>query len=207
MKKNDYFIKNVEMKKDDGFIKYVKRWLISHYSEFTYKPYIVKKKYINRYYVRERYYKRDLKYKEMYILKFSSIPNIEVIIDSYGKFDLVYKLKYKGEEYFANPLDLFTDIKKNHKGFYCDLCIEKTYYRNKEEVWENHLEEFITWSKEKLKKGSKFMIRNEDTFFDLVIVPEDFDIDNEEHYKHIPFRFKKYPDYIYTFLPIEGYEI
>ena len=38
MKKNDYFIKNVEMKKDDGFIKYVKRWLISHYSEFTYKP-------------------------------------------------------------------------------------------------------------------------------------------------------------------------
>ena len=35
------------MKKTDDFIKYVKRWLISHYSEFTYKPYIV----------------RDLKYK------------------------------------------------------------------------------------------------------------------------------------------------
>ena len=49
------------MKKTDDFIKYIKRWLISHYSEFTYKPYIV----------------RDLKYKGRYILKFS--PNNSIL--------------------------------------------------------------------------------------------------------------------------------
>ena len=180
------------MKKNDDFIKYVKRWLISHYSEFTYKPYIV----------------RDLKYKGRYILKFSSIPNIEVIIDSYGKFDLVYKLKYKGEEYFANPLDLFTDIKKNHKGFYCDLCIKKTYHKTKQKIWGNHLKDFITWAKENLKKGNKFMViiyEQEDKYdsYDLAIVPEDFDINNESHHKHIPFRFNKNSDYKYIYFPIE----
>ena len=101
--------------------------------------------------------KENKKYKGRYILKFSSIPNIEVIIESDGTFDMWCNIKYNGKEYIENPLDLLTVIKKNHKGFYCDLCIEKTYYRNKEEVWENHLEEFITWSKEKLKKGFLFI--------------------------------------------------
>ena len=30
------------MIKNDDFIKYIKRWLISHYSEFNYKPYFVR---------------------------------------------------------------------------------------------------------------------------------------------------------------------
>ena len=92
------------MKKTDDFIKYVKKWLISHYSEFTYKPYIV----------------RDLKYKGRYILKFSSIPNISVIIEADGTFDMWCNIKYNGKEYMENPLDLVTVIKKNHK--------EKFYY-------------------------------------------------------------------------------
>ena len=180
------------MKKTDDFIKYIKRWLISHYSEFTYKPYIV----------------RDLKYKGRYILKFSSIPNISVIIESDGTFDMWCNIKYNGKEYMENPLDLLTVIKKNHKGFYCDLCIKKTYHKTKEKIWENHLKDFITWSKENLKKGNKFMViiyEEEDKYdsYDLAIVPEDFDINNESHHKHIPFRFNKNSDYKYIYFPIE----
>ena len=180
------------MKKSDDFIKYVKRWLISHYSEFTYKPYIV----------------RDLKYKRRYILKFSSIPNISVIIESDGTFDMWYNIKYNGKEYMENPLDLLTVIKKNNKGFYCDLCIKKTYHKTKEKIWENHLKDFIIWSKENLKKRNKFMViiyEEEDKYdsYDLAIVSEDFNINNESHHKQIPFRFNKNSDYKYIYFPIE----
>ena len=176
------------MKKTDDFIKYIKRWLISHYSEFTYKPYIV----------------RDLKYKGRYILKFSSIPNIEVIIESNGTFDMWCNIKYNGKEYMENPLDLLTLIKKNHKGFCCDLCIKKTYHQTKQKIWENHLKDFFIWSKENLKKGNKFMViiyEEEDKYdsYDLAIVPEDFDINNESHHKHIPFCFNKNLDYKYIY--------
>ena len=54
------------MKNNDIFIKFVKRWLISHYSEFTYK----------------RYFVRDLKNNGTYILKLSKVPNIEVYIEN-----------------------------------------------------------------------------------------------------------------------------
>ena len=39
--------------------------------------------------------------------------------------------------------------------------------------------------------------------YDLGIVPEDFDINNESHHKHIPFRFNKNSDYKYIYFPIE----
>lgn len=107
-----------------------------------------------------------------------------------------------------NSLDLLTVIKKNHKGFYCDLCIEKTYHKTKQKIWENHLKNFITWSKENLKKGNKFMViiyKEEDEYdsYDLGIVPENFDINNESHHKHITFRFNKKSDYKYIYFPIE----
>lgn len=107
-----------------------------------------------------------------------------------------------------NPLDLLTVIKKNHKGFYCDLCIKKTYHKTKQKIWENHLKDFIIWSKENLKKSNKFMViiyEEKDKYdsYDLGIVPEDFDINNESHHKHIPFRFNKNSDYKYIYFPIE----
>ena len=60
-----------------------------------------------------------------------------------------------------------------------------------------------------LKKGNKFMViiyEEEDKYdsYDLGIVPENFDINNESHHKHIPFRFNKNSDYKYLYFPIEG---
>ena len=39
--------------------------------------------------------------------------------------------------------------------------------------------------------------------YDLGIVPENFDINNESHHKHITFRFNKKSDYKYIYFPIE----
>ena len=58
--------------------------------------------------------------------------------------------------------------------------------------------------KENLKKGNKFMViiyEEEDKYdsYDLAIVPENFDINNESHHKHIPFCFNKNSDYKYIY--------
>lgn len=92
------------MKKTNDFVKFIKRWLISHYDEFHYKPYLV----------------RDLKSHGNYILKFSSIPNVQIDIseDTDYKFDLYIVLTYENQFYFSNPLDLTTVIKKDKKGFF-----------------------------------------------------------------------------------------
>lgn len=184
-------------KKDDDFIKYIKRWLKIHYSEFTYKPYIVRElkniKYITKYPSIEPYSVQDFE-NTRYILKFSSIPNITVYIEANGKFDMWAVIKYKKNEFVDNPLDLTTVIKKDHKGYYCSLCTKRTYYKNKEKIWENHLKELLSWSKENLQKGNKFLIEIYDKknilFHAMTIVPECFDINTvnlEPTGKHLMF--------------------
>ena len=132
------------MIKNDDFIKYIKRWLTSHYSEFNYKPYFV----------------RDLKYRGLYILKFQGIPNVEIKVKADGTFDVLIILKFKNKIYFSNPLDLTTVIKKDKKGFYCDLCIKRVYFKNKTQIWEEHLKEwFIPWVKNNLKTENQLVLK------------------------------------------------
>lgn len=146
------------MIKNDDFIKYIRRWLTSHYSEFYYKPYFV----------------RDLKYRGNYILKFQGIPNVEIQVKADGTFDVLIILKFKNKIYFSNPLDLTTVIKKDKKGFYCDLCIKRVYFKNKAQIWEEHLKEFIPWVKDNLKTENQLVLN----FYkrggtDIVILPKD----------------------------------
>ena len=78
--------------------------MISHYDEFNCKPYLV----------------RDLKSHGNYILKFSSIPNVEIDISANTdyKFDLYIVLTHENQFYFSNPLDLTTVIKKIKRDFF-----------------------------------------------------------------------------------------
>ena len=145
------------MIKNDDFIRYVKRWLISHYSEFNYKPYFV----------------RDLKYRGRYILKFQGIPNVEIKVKADGTFDVLIILKFKNKIYFSNPLDLTTVIKKDKKGFYCDLCIKRVYFKNKANIWEEHLKELISWVKNNLKSENQLVLNIWDGSEEIVILPKD----------------------------------
>ena len=164
------------MIKNDDFIKYIKRWLISHYSEFNYKPYFV----------------RDLKYRGRYILKFQGIPNVEIKVKADGTFDVLIILKFKNKIYFSNPLDLTTVIKKDKKGFYCDLCIKRVYFKNKAEIWDEHLKKwFIPWVKDNLKTENQLVLN----FYkrggtDIVILPKDCE-DLKENSRCFPLFSKK----------------
>lgn len=144
------------MKKTNDFVKFIKRWLISNYDEFNYKPYLV----------------RDLKSHGNYILKFSSIPNVQIDIseDTDYKFDLYIVLTYENQFYFSNPLDLTTVIKKDKKGFFCNLCIEKIYFKTKEEIWKNHLKELILWVNENLNPKNEIVLTFYDGSYDIEIL-------------------------------------
>ena len=160
------------MIKNDDFIKYIKRWLTSHYSEFNYKPYFV----------------RDLKYRGLYILKFQGIPNVEIKVKADGTFDVLIILKFKNKIYFSNPLDLTTVIKKDKKGFYCDLCIKKVYFKNKTQIWEEHLKEwFIPWVKNNLKTENQLVLNIWDGCDEIVILPKNFKNLEENSGKHLLF--------------------
>ena len=146
------------MIKNDDFIKYVKRWLTSHYSEFNYKPYFV----------------RDLKYRGRYILKFQGIPNVEIQVKADGTFDVLLEIEFKNKKYFSNPLDLTTVIKKDKKGFYCDLCIKRVYFKNKAKIWDEHLKEwFIPWVKDNLKTENQLVLNFYKHSYEIVILPKD----------------------------------
>ena len=145
------------MKKNDNFIKYVKRWLVSHYSEFSYKLYLV----------------RDLKYRGCYILKFQSIPNVAIYVKADGTFDVWLNIIFENKNYYSNPLDLTTVIKKDKKGFYCDLCIKRLYFKNKAKIWEEHLKEFIPWVKNNLKSENQLVLNIWDRCDEIVILDKD----------------------------------
>lgn len=147
------------MKKTNDFIKFIRSWLISHYDEFNCKPYLV----------------RDLKSLGNYILKFSSIPNVEIDIseDTDYKFDLYIVLTYENQFYFSNPLDLKTVIKKDKKRYFCNLCIEKVYFKTKKEIWENHLKELIYWANENLKPKNEIVLTFYDGSYDIEILAKD----------------------------------
>ena len=143
------------MKENKDFIKYIRRWLTSHYSEFNYKPYFV----------------RDLKYRGNYILKFQGIPNVEIQVKADGTFDVLIILKFKNKRYFSNPLDLTTVIKKDKKGFYCDLCIKRVYFKNKAKIWDEHLKEwFSPWVKDNVKTENKLVLNISDRSYEIVIL-------------------------------------
>lgn len=145
------------MIKNDDFIKYVKRWLVSHYSEFNYKPYFV----------------RDLKYRGCYILKFQGIPNVEIQVKADGTFNVLLEIKFGNKKYFSNPLDLTTVIKKDKKGFYCDLCIKRVYFKNKAQIWEEHLKELISWVNTNLKTENQLVLNFYKKSYEIVILPKD----------------------------------
>lgn len=153
------------MKKTNDFIKFIKRWLISNYDKFNYKPYLV----------------RDLKSRGNYKLKFSSIPNIEIDIsaDTDYKFDLYIVLTYENQFYFSNPLDLTTVIKKDKKRYFCNLCIEKVYFKTKKEIWGNHLKELIYWANENLKPKNEIVLTFYDGSYDIEILAKDSKNDRE----------------------------
>ncbi|MDX4037697.1 hypothetical protein [Aliarcobacter skirrowii] len=153
------------MKKTNDFIKFIKRWLISNYDKFNYKPYLV----------------RDLKSRGTYKLKFSSIPNIEIDIsaDTDYKFDLYIVLTYENQFYFSNPLDLTTVIKKDKKRYFCNLCIEKVYFKTKKEIWENHLKELIYWANENIKPKNEIVLTFYDGSYDIEILAKDSKNDRE----------------------------
>ena len=147
------------MKKTNDFIKFIRSWLISHYDEFNCNPYLV----------------RDLKLRENYILKFSSIPNVEIDISANTdyKFDLYIVLTHENQFYFSNPLDLTTVIKKDKKGFFCNLCIEKIYFKTKEEIWKNHLKELILWVNENLNPKNEIVLTFYAGSYDIEILAKD----------------------------------
>ena len=146
------------MEENKDFIKYVKRWLVSHYSEFPYKPYLV----------------RNLKYQGCYILKFQSIPNVEIQVKADGTFDVLLEIEFENKKYFSNPLDLTTVIKKDKKGFYCDLCIKRVYFKNKAKIWDEHLKEwFIPWVKDNLKTENQLVLNIWDGCDEIVILRKD----------------------------------
>jgi hypothetical protein len=146
------------MKENKDFIKYVKRWLISHYSRFPYKPYLV----------------RDLKYRGCYILKFQSIPNVEIHVKNDGTFDVLLEIEFENKSYFSNLLDLNTVIKKDKKGFYCNLCIKRVYFKNRAKIWEEHLKEwFIPWVKDNLKTENQLVLNFYKHSYEIVILPKD----------------------------------
>jgi hypothetical protein len=64
---------------------------------------------------------------------------------------------------------------------------------------------FNTYKKAIKSKESYLIVEEKDKYdsYDLGIVPEDFDINNESHHKHIPFGFNKNSDYKYIYFPIE----
>ncbi len=142
------------MKKNDDFIKYVKRWLISHYSEFNYKPYLV----------------RDLKYKGCYVLKFQSIPHVTIYVKTDGTFDIWFKIEHKNKTYLDNPLDLTTVIKKNKKGYFCDLCIKRVYFKNKAKIWKEHLKELIPWVNKNLKPENQLLLNLYKGCYEIIIL-------------------------------------
>ena len=138
------------MIKNDDFITYVKRWLISHYSEFPYKPYLVRN------------------------LKFQGIPNVEIQVKDDGTFDVLLEIEFENKKYFSNPLDLTTVIKKDKKGFYCDLCIKRVYFKNKAKIWDEHLKEwFIPWVKDNLKTENQLVLNFYKHSYEIVILPKD----------------------------------
>lgn len=159
------------MKENKDFIKYIRRWLISHYSKFSYKPYFI----------------RDLKYRGCYILKFQGIPNIEIQVKADGTFDVWIEIEFENKEYFSNPLDLTTVIKKDKKGFYCDLCIKRVYFKNKAEIWEEHLKEwFISWVKDNLKTENQLVLNiYKRGGTEIVILPKDCK-DLKENSRYFP---------------------
>lgn len=158
------------MKKNGDFIKYVKRWLISHYSKFSYKPYLI----------------RDMKNRGCYILKFQSIPNIEIYVKADGTFDVWIEIEFENKKYFSNPLDLTTVIKKDKKGFYCDLCIKRVYLKNKAEIWDGHFKEwFIPWVNTNFKAENQLVLNFYKKSYEIVILPKDCE-DLKENIKCFP---------------------
>ncbi len=145
------------MIKNEDFIKYVRRWLISHYSEFNYKPYLA----------------RDIKNRGSYILKFQGISNIEIYIKPNGTFDLWAKIEFENKKYFDNLLDLTTVIKKDKKGFYCDLCIKRVYFKNKAKIWNEHLKELVFWVNTSLKSENQLVLNFYKYSYEIVILPKD----------------------------------
>jgi hypothetical protein len=145
------------MIKNDNFIKYIRRWLISHYSKFSYKPYFI----------------RDLKNRGCYILKFQSISNIEIYVKPDGTFDMWVKIKFENKKYFDNLLDSTTVIKKDKKGFYCDLCIKRVYFKTKAKIWEKHLKDLVLWVNTNFKAENQLVLNLYKKGYEIMILPKD----------------------------------
>ena len=86
---------------------------------------------------------------------------------------IMYILTYENQFYFSNPLDLTTVIKKDKKRFFCNLCIEKIYFKTKEEIWKNHLKELILWVNENLNPKNEIVLTFYAGSYDIEILAKD----------------------------------
>jgi len=123
--------------KDDEYIKYIKKWLVQNRHKFPYRPYL----------------KREQK-NQQYILKFSSIPNIVGYIKNDGCFDFWINITFNNHQFVDNIFDISSIIKKDRKGYYCALCSEKKYKRQKITLWDEHFQWLIQWTNEYLKPSN-----------------------------------------------------
>jgi hypothetical protein len=118
-----------------SFSKYLKKWLWRHQSQFPCKPFL----------------KRDRQNGSL--LKFQSLPFIEIKIDDEGLLDVWVRVVVKNEqEYYDNLFDATPNIQHHTKGYYCTFCIEKKYFKTKEQIWDEHLKQFLSWAKNNITK-------------------------------------------------------
>lgn len=120
-----------------SFSKYLKNWLWRHQSQFSCKPFL----------------KRDR--QNGYLLKFQSLPFIEIKIDDEGLLDIWVRVVKNEQEYCDNLFDATSKIQHDTKGYYCRYCIEKKYFKTKEQVWDEHLKQFLSWAKNNITKEIK----------------------------------------------------
>ncbi len=140
---------------NEDFVKYFKRWILTNNHKFKYKMYMV----------------RGIKNSNEFIAKFASIPNIEVFIDKNGKCDIWAKLKHNNKEYYDNLFDASINLKKDREGFYCGFCINRIYYKNRVNLWNEHLKILEKWILENINTNKKFELvffgKTEDSSYEI----------------------------------------
>ena len=112
----------------EGFIAYVEKWLLQNKEKFLCEPFTKRVE------------------DDAFCIKFKSLPFIEVRVDDYGLLDVWATVIEDNQEYYDNLFDASSLMKYCSKGYYCEYCIQKKYYKTKEQVWDKHLSDLLSWA-------------------------------------------------------------
>lgn len=131
------------MKESENFIKYLKKWIRTNNYKYDYKAFLI----------------RDIKNRNNWILKFASNKNIYGFVKNDGTCDIWIEIYFNKKFYYENLYDASSFIEKDKKGFYCKLCTKRTYHKNKNTIWSEHLRGLNFWILENLKLDKKFKLK------------------------------------------------